>query len=103
MVEHHVSAHPGITQISYEMKVTKVECRNLYRQAREGLQIETSKADTLLNSRGDWGQNLPPKLVVENERVKRNIEGVPKRPLGGAKTPTPPSHLMSQKDQVQLM
>ena len=37
----------------------------LQRQATEAHHITLNENNNLLNRRGEWGQNLPPKLVVE--------------------------------------
>ena len=61
-LEHHGgAAEPG----DWEMKVLGFEDKNLHRQAREGHLISNFKGNYIMNGRGDWGQNLPPKLEVE--------------------------------------
>ena len=66
MVEHSAQKHPESKNMPFSMKINKFEHKNLHRQASEGQMITNSKADNLLNGRGDWGQNLPPKLVIED-------------------------------------
>ena len=90
IVEHFHSDQPNDEDMPYEMKVVRHERKNLYRQAGEGQLICNFKGDTILNGRGDWGQNLPPKLIVEETGVKRK-ERVCNAPSGGAKSPPPPS------------
>ena len=62
MVEHWKEEHPMLKEVRGEMKVRKVEERPLYRQVGEGIYIQNFRGDKILNSRGDWGQNLPPTL-----------------------------------------
>ena len=40
---------------------------NIMRQATEAVLIQHHAGSNLLNRRGEWGQNLPPKLVVEDD------------------------------------
>ena len=52
----------------YSMEIIRSHRTPLYRQSHEGCLIaDTDNEINLLNSRGDWGQNLPPKLVIESE------------------------------------
>ena len=37
----------------------------LLRQATEAHQIGLNSSNNVLNRRGEWGQNIPPKLVLE--------------------------------------
>ena len=75
MVNHYLEAHPN-QEIHCQMKIEKFEQKNMYRQAWEGLKIANFKGGTLLNSRGDWGQNLPPVLTTEGfeEEKKRKLK-----------------------------
>ena len=47
------------------MTIIKVHDSALQRQVAEGFAIGNFKGDTLLNRKGEWGNNLPPKLVIE--------------------------------------
>ena len=67
MVAHFREDHPG-EETSCSMKVLYFEEKNLSRQAREGQLIAEFSGDKILNGRGDWGQNLPPRLEVEGKR-----------------------------------
>ena len=60
MDEDHIGAIPR-----FEMKVTGYQLRPIERQCEEASRIETFKGHKLLNRRGEWGQNLPPKLTLE--------------------------------------
>ena len=53
------------------MKVTRIHDSALQRQVEEGFSIGNYKGDTLLNRKGEWGNNLPPKLIVEDSTQKR--------------------------------
>ena len=66
LVEHRDLEHPG-QQVAFEMRISCFPRSTLYRQATEAFQIEQNKANNVLNRRGEWGQNIPPKLVVEGE------------------------------------
>ena len=52
------------------MRVVAFTKSNLQRQALEAHHINTNASNNVLNRRGEWGQNLPPKLVVEGEEEK---------------------------------
>ena len=39
----------------------------LWRQATEAIKIQNQQEKNVLNRRGEWGQNLPPKLSLEPE------------------------------------
>ena len=41
----------------------------------EGHLIGASKGETLLNRRGEWEQNLPPKLTIEGEEGSEECKG----------------------------
>ena len=47
--------------------------------------ISIFKGKEIMNSRGDWGQNLPPEMVVENNGKKRRNPGG-ERKLKGAES-----------------
>ena len=68
IVDHYDQDHPGIEK-RFEMKILKFVDKNLYRQAEEGHRIQNFKGDKILNGRGDWGQNLPPRLEIEGKRA----------------------------------
>ena len=70
------------------MKVEGFYRRPLYRQTREGQLIADFTGGTLLNRRGEWGQNLPPKLeIVDNDKVtsSKELKSMPKAPKRPAK------------------
>ena len=68
--EHHEDEH-GAMDPNFSMKVVETFRKPLQRQTYEGLLIGFSKEGTLMNRRGEWGQNLPPKLEV----VDPNMDG----------------------------
>ena len=75
MVEHHLEEHRG-QQVSCRFKVIKYHDRPLQRQAHEGFLIANFKGHKILNGRGDWGQNLPPRIMMEQDfyESKRQAE-----------------------------
>ena len=52
----------------YRMKIERCFPSALRRQCFEGFQIGNYKGDMILNRKGEWGNNVPPRLVVEDER-----------------------------------
>ena len=75
LVKHLAEDHPGESWDSFKMKVTKTHKNPMYRQVTEGQMISKFKGDKVLNQKGEWGQNLPPKFSVESEghnQVKTN-------------------------------
>ena len=67
IVAHYREDHPG-WEPHCLMRIVKFEDKNVYRQAREGFLIANFSGGKLLNGRGDWGQNLPPRLEIEGKR-----------------------------------
>ena len=61
----------SIMEPNFSMKVVETFRKPLQRQTYEGLLIGSSKEGTLMNRRGEGGQNLPPKLEV----VDPNMDG----------------------------
>ena len=85
LVEHMMNAHPGIQELDngqFEMKVKSVHPGPLQRQCEEAHMIQTFSGDTILNRKGEWGQNLPPRLSIEDEtytagaHTKRKRRGI---------------------------
>ena len=72
------------------MSLVRVLTRPLERQAMEGLLISNFKGTAIMNSRGDWGQNLPPEIIVE-QNGKRSREkarmAIDRNSGGGAPNP----------------
>ena len=66
LVEHCNNDHNG-RQVEFEMTITGYQIRPLDRQTEEASKIEEFRGDKILNRRGEWGQNLPPKLSLEDE------------------------------------
>ena len=67
LVAHWKEFH-GESEWNYSMKVIKTFKSPLQRQSCEGFLIANFKGDVLLNRKGEWGQNLPPKIVIEDQR-----------------------------------
>ena len=74
LVQHFQEEHKETQQVSAKMSILKIEEKNVYRQAQEGVYITSFKGDCILNGRGDWGQNLPPKLEVDRKRQAPSCE-----------------------------
>ena len=68
-VEHHLEHHSGESP-EFSMKLVEFSPFPLQRQAKEGHLITNFKGDVLMNRKGDWGQNLPPRLIVEGEEER---------------------------------
>ena len=74
MVEHQQEHHPE-QELSFEMQFVTQLRRPLERQTMEGILIGEHSEGFLLNRKGEWGQNVPPKFgILEgegNQGVKR--------------------------------
>ena len=64
LVEHWQDSHQGVDW-DFSMTIIKVHDSALQRQVAEDFAIGNFKGDTLLKRKGVWGNNLPPKLVIE--------------------------------------
>ena len=74
LVEHHMEDHHG-QDPWFEMKVKSVHDKPLHRQCEEAHLIENFSGQKIMNRKGEWGQNLPPRLTIEGEgqvQTKRN-------------------------------
>ena len=69
-MKHWQECH-GEKEWSYEMKLVGSHKTPLPRQIMEGHLISTFEGHEILNRKGEWGENLPPKLVVEDQRDGR--------------------------------
>ena len=63
---------------------------SLERQIREGVEIETSGAQRVMNQKGEWGCNLPPiqATIVRGEIYQEDEDKGKKRQAG--RPPEPP-------------
>ena len=66
LYEHSQTDHPD-REPSFKMEIVGVYRRPLQRQTKEGQVIADYKGGTLLNKKGEWGQNLPPKFEIVTE------------------------------------
>ena len=66
MMEHMVEAHPD-KEPQFKMEPLMFPKSPLWRQANEANEIDKHKHLNVINRRGEWGQNLPPKLCVEGQ------------------------------------
>ena len=67
LVTHWREHHGGGEDPSFTMKIVKQHARPLSRQIHEGIQIANFKGQILINRKGEWGCNLPPTLVIEDQ------------------------------------
>ena len=62
VARHWLNDHPDLVEPPlFTYKVSKVCRSSIERQIWEGIEIATSDSTTLLNEKGEWGSNLPPK------------------------------------------
>ena len=59
LMEHHMEHHPE-EERSFTMTVDQFIPTPLWRQATEAHNIAQSRADIIMNRKGEWGENLPP-------------------------------------------
>ena len=71
LVEHRDKEHKD-QEVRFEMMVVKFPRSALMRQATEAHMIELNQGNNVLNRRGEWGQNLPPKLVLEDSNETKS-------------------------------
>ena len=64
---HWREHHGGGEDPSFTMKIIKQHARPLSRQIHEGIQIANFKGQILINRKCEWGCNLPPTLVIEDQ------------------------------------
>ena len=51
---------------NFKIEVKRFLKGNLVRQATEAALIQAEEGNNILNRRGEWGQNLPPRLHIED-------------------------------------
>ena len=80
---HSASEEPPL----YTFKISKICQSSLERQIWEGVEIETSAAQRLMNQKGEWGCNLPPAQattyrgeVYQEDKGKKRQAGRPPEP-----------------------
>ena len=71
----------------YTFKISKICQSSLERQIWEGVEIESSTAQRLMNQKGEWGCNLPPTQaitfrgeVIQEDKGKKRQAGRPPEP-----------------------
>ena len=62
--KHCVTEHGG-TKVKFGMKVLRSHRSPLTRQIQESVEIEYSKADIIMNSKGEWNGSRIPRIVIE--------------------------------------
>ena len=89
MVEHAREKHPE-SMDNFRIEAICYPTRTLLRQATEANQIQVHrKKGHIINRRGEWGQNLPPKFTADPSEIGKDAKTNKKR-----KTPSnPPSNL----------
>ena len=73
LVEHHFQDHPQ-EDPKFEMKAKSFHDKPLHRQCEEAHLIEAYTGDKIMNRKGEWGHNLPPKLSIEGEGETSQIK-----------------------------
>ena len=66
VVRHHQEQHEGL-EPNYSFRFMKQHKTSLERQISEGLLIESTEADFILNSKGEWGCNSIPRGNYSSE------------------------------------
>ena len=83
LIEHHIEKHEN-QEPSFRAKVVLSVQKPLERQCREGYLIgNPPEGVTLMNRKGEWGQNLPPKFTYDqpqDEQGKRKFNLAKNRP-----------------------
>ena len=64
--KHHQDTHGADEDPNFEMKAVSYTPSPLVRQCMEARMIHDSQKN-LMNRRGEWGQNLPPRLTIEDD------------------------------------
>ena len=84
LVEHSLEQRQG-KKANFRREIVRFTRGNLDRQVGDGMEI-TAISDnptmTVLNRKGEWGQNLPPQLTIDDESVKRSPRRRKKRGQG---------------------
>ena len=76
----HRSIHHQNEATSFTFKLDRSWKTSLQRQIREGLKIQQTDCDLLMNSRSEWGNNGIPRVVVQDTRHQTNVAtGLPTR------------------------
>ena len=75
--EHHQESHPNMDH-NFSMKLVAKCKKPLQTQTLEGLLVSQAKEGTLMNRKGEWGQNLPSKFEVVDD-AWGDQEKMPKR------------------------
>ena len=109
LVAHWLENHQG-QDWKFNMSVLKVFDTPLQRQANEGFQIANFKGDVLLNRKGEWGNNLPPKLVIDDSQETSGTSNIKvkevnrktRNPPGGAETAPTKTKVRIGQDQVNV-
>ena len=87
LVEHQLEQHPNVPH-NFTMEIESFHSTPLSRQTQEASLIEEFSGDQILNRRGEWGQNLPPKLAIDDDKVKPESQTKRKVPTKVVKVQT---------------
>merc|ERR1711954_442364 len=102
-----METHPGEHWDMFAMTVLKNHKTPLSTQVEEGHLISNFKGGMILNQKGDWGQNLPPKLVVTDgrdgsEKLPPVNEGSGERETG-TKRSNPPEDSKAKRPKIMYL
>ena len=61
----HCSQDHGGKEADFKMKILRSHKTPLTRQVHEGVEINSSKADIIMNSKGEWNGSRIPRVVIE--------------------------------------
>ena len=62
--KHCMEKHGG-TKVNFNMKVLRSHRTPLSRQVHESVEIDSSKADIVMNSKGEWNGSRLPRIIIE--------------------------------------
>ena len=78
LVEHLLEAHPGVgveddedASAHFQMSIVSTHPKPLKRQCQEVHLIHTFREGQIRNRKGEWGQNLPPKLTLTDGYLEK--------------------------------
>ena len=72
--KHCAQVHQG-REVKFKMRVLRSHRTPMSRQIQEAVEIENSKADILMNSKGEWNGSRIPRIVIEvGEKIQEGEE-----------------------------
>ena len=86
MVKHQQNHHPNETP-EFSYKLDRAWKTSLQRQIREGIKIQEEDQNLLMNSKGEWGHNGIPRIIILDDKPqKRDDQNQPPDPDSGTRT-----------------